>query len=548
MMKVEKWQQRYPEIGFSLSFFPFEKVELPGDPHPFLDWVQRQNLSEIEVLYIVGLVGFSLPKQLGDWLAERKERALVFIEEKLGAFAVFNREELLQNPQIHFYYAQEKPLAELAELFPTDRLAVYSQGSFDAAGLIRSSAALSALYSDVLYSHKIVENVLANFRHLHGCFDPRGSFKGMPAVICGAGPSLTRAIPTLKEVKEKAFIFAGGSAITALTVQGVQPHFAMALDPNDEEFERLKQAHYFEGPFLFAPRLHKGVFCTANGPFGYLKSDTGGLIENTLEEEWGIQGDPIGPDLGPEAFSVTTLAVAYAYALGCYPIIFAGVDLAYTEGKRYTHGVEAEEIGSDPRALEKRSLRQDIYGEEVETLLKWEMESECIANFVKAHPEIEFLNATEGGLGFKGVKNISLKEALSKAPLRDLQGEIHQWIQFSPLQYKEKSLPSFLETLESSLKRCDELCVGMYQALEEKRGEGSLALYQSDFTEELAYPALLQGIDVALTHILFRYYPHLDPEEGKRERDIAKYRELKRQISKFRAILHQQISPKEAIL
>lgn len=538
---MELLKKRYPDIGFFLSFFPHEIVDLPTDSKPLEAWLRTQSLDEVEVLYLVGLIGFSLPEKIVKWLEERKERALIFIEEDLGAFAAFNDFQLLENPQIHLHYAQEDPIEELAQNFPSDRIAIFEGKNFDALGLQRRSAALSALYSDVLYSHKIVENVLANYNRLSYCFDARGSFKNVPAIICGAGPSLEKSFPALRQAGSKALIFAGGSAIPILSRNQIRPHFAIALDPNLEEYERLKQSTYFEGPFLFAPRVHRDVFSTMNGPFGYLKTDTGGLFENWLEEKMKMEGEPTGPDMGPEAFSVTTLAVSYAFALGCNPIILAGVDLAYTSGKRYASGVEAEKgPASDPRALEKPVLRRDIYGNEVETLLKWVMESDCISNFAKSHPEIRFLNASEGGLGFEGIQNLTLNEALQGMKIGDLDGLIHQWIQASPLKIEAAKLPELIQELESSLERCESLCDTILREIEKGRESGQLILSKSDLIEEEAYQCLLRGIAAALDHLLIRYFPSIDPEEGKWERENAKFNELKLQIGKFRKILQSQ--------
>lgn len=525
---MEILKQRYPDLGFLISFFPHNKVVLPKDDQPLVDWVAQENLNELEVIYLVGLIGYKLPQVLIDWLVEKKERVLIFIEDELGAFVSFTQEEYFLNSQIHFHYAQEDPIEYLAKEFPTVKLAIFEGKPFDAEKLRRRSHTYSALYSDVLYSHKIVENVFANMSRLKGTFDARGTFKQVPAIICGAGPSLEKTLPILEQMKNQALIFAGGSAITAMTKKGVQPHFAMALDPNDDEFERLKQAHYFEGPFLFAPRLHRDVFSTANGPFGYMKTDTGGLIENWLEDELKLQGDPVGPDLGDEAFSVTTLAISYAYALGCNPIILVGVDLAYTDGKRYPEGIEAK------KEKEKRIKRQDIHGNPIETQLAWVMESDCIAKFAKTHPEITFLNATEGGIGFEGIENTKLAKALEDAPVRDLQGEIHQWIQFHPLLAKTELLPKLLTQLETSLGQCEELVAAISIELEKKVETGKLILMESDLREELAYKCLLEGIDLALNHLLVRYYPNLNTEEGKWERAVAKYLELGEQIRRFR--------------
>lgn len=534
MMKTENWQKRYPDIAFYLSFFPYEISELAQNQSDLCDWTDRQALEELEVIYLIGLTCYPLPQKLLDWLEEKSERSLVFVEDQLGAFASFDQVDLIENPQIHFFYSQSDPIEELAEMFPVDRLAIFEGKPFDSTGLFRASSALSALYSDVLYSHKIVENVISNFLLMDNCFDARGKFEGVPAIICGAGPSLKQAIPALKNCGDKALIFAGGSAITALTKEGVNPHFAMALDPNDEEWDRLKQAHFFEGPFLFAPRLHHLVMKGCNGPFGYLKSDTGGFIENFLEAQLGIEGDPVGPDLGREAFSVTTIAVAHAFAMGCNPIIFAGVDLAYTGGKRYPDSIDAKELlANDPRALEKRIQARDIFGNEIETLLKWKMESDCIAEFAKEHKEVRFVNCTEGGMGFSGMENRSLFDELQDLPSRDLFGLVHLWIQQSPLNWKEEKLYPLLDQLRTSLSRVSDLLDQILVVYEANKGEGALALYESDLKEEIAFSALLEGVDIALSRILFRYYPTIDPKEGKRKRDIAKYKELKRQITLF---------------
>ncbi|NGX38866.1 MAG: hypothetical protein KR126chlam1_00181 [Chlamydiae bacterium] len=496
-------------------------------------------------MYIVGLIGFSLPEQIVDWLREKQEHALVFIEEELGAFGAFQEEELYENPQIHFHFSQGDVIEELSQEFPLDRIGVFvGEGrEFDALGLERRSAALSALYSDVLFSHKIVENVLTNYQRLPGSFAANrweGAFEGVPAIICGAGPSLERAAPHLKELSDRALIFGGGSAITALTRKGIVPHFAMALDPNPEEFDRLKQSWFFEGPFLFAPRLNREVFACSNGPFGYVKTDTGGLTESWLEEVFGMTDRPIGPDMGEEAFSVTTLAISYAVALGCNPIILTGVDLAFTEGKRYASGIEAEDgEKEDPRALEKRLMVKDIYGNSVETLLKWIMEADAISAFAKETTKARFINASEGGIGFTGIENLSFARAIETYCLeqRDLKGRIHQQIQETPLSISEGDFAEHWEDLHVSLKKCIALNELILLELVKKRETGKLLIAQSDLLEEKAYHCFLEGIDLSLSRILPRYFPSIDLNEGKWKREKAKHQELLLHMKNFHEIL-----------
>ncbi len=121
------WQSRYPDLAFLLSLFPYKEKKLPIDGTPLENWVATLNLEEIEVLYISGLINHPLPKKITNWLENDQKRALIFIEEDLGGFAVFSQMKLLENPQIHFHYSEGDPTDALADMFPTDRLAIFEK-------------------------------------------------------------------------------------------------------------------------------------------------------------------------------------------------------------------------------------------------------------------------------------------------------------------------------------------------------------------------------------------------------------------------------------
>ena len=69
---MEILKQRYPDLGFLISFFPHNKVVLPKDDQSLVDWVAQENLNELEVIYLVGLIGYKLPQTLIDWLVKNK--------------------------------------------------------------------------------------------------------------------------------------------------------------------------------------------------------------------------------------------------------------------------------------------------------------------------------------------------------------------------------------------------------------------------------------------------------------------------------------------
>ena len=104
----------------------------------------------------------------------------------------------------------------------------------------------------------------------------------MPAVVCGAGPSLEE----LHMPENGALVLAGGSAIAALKT--IKPHLLFAIDPNEEEYRRLATHPHKEVPLVFGSRLERRVLAEHKGPRGYLVTGTGGYLESWLEQEAGI--------------------------------------------------------------------------------------------------------------------------------------------------------------------------------------------------------------------------------------------------------------------
>lgn len=565
-------QQRYPNLHFFLKFHSFspcrqEELHSPNLEEELRSWESTLSLDGIEILYVYGLGLGAYFERLQGWLSSRRGRLLIFLEDDLAVIDAFMKsalaEAFLKSENVLLKYIEDKSrwtevLEELAISYPTDRIQVSALRSYAQKkgyrykkiqlALYRNSSAINALLSDVLYSHKLFENLYPNFLKLpHSFFGNRlaGKFQNIPAVICGAGPSLEKVVEELKTMENRALLIAGGSAIRALSHHQIRPHLCMALDPNPEEYERLEHATAFEVPFLYAPRLQKDVFNTCNGPFGYMKSDTGGLSEEWFEKQIDLEADTIGPELGREAFSVTTLALAFAYQLGCNPIVITGVDLAFTGMNRYASGilenvkVEKKALSQDVRATEKLLVRKDRHGKKVHTLVKWLMESECISQFSTAHPETTFINATDGGIGFPKIPYTPFEEVkkIHLGASYDLRGMIHAAIQengFAP-EIKEK-LERASEQLRESLKRCLKMGEEMLLELSKQqtfKETGKMVILQIDFKEEAAYDCFLKPVEFAIERLFARYYPEEDRQRMALERERAKWDQLKSMMESF---------------
>ncbi len=581
---ADAWMQRYPEIAF-LSIYgevvPYQKVVCDED---VAAWRASLDLAQVDILYVFGVgVGAYYPT-LKPWLNEKPERMVIFLEDDLSLIATFSQLEasldFISDSQVSLHLIQDskelpEQLKALIRTYPAQRIevAALSQYAQTRASLfkqirmtlLRESSVSDATLTDTLYSHYLVSNVLANMKRWPGSFLGNGlknKFKNVPAIICGAGPSLSNSISLLQTLQERALIIAGGSTITALSNQGIIPHLGLAFDPNPEEYSRLRVSSAFEMPLLYGTRLQAETFQTCSGPFGYLRSQTGGPCEAYFEQEMKIDAAPIGPELGPEAFSVTTLAVALAVEMGCSPIILNGVDLAYTGMQRYAEGVMPSsrvckhEMAQEKRALETLLRRKGVKGKMVYTLVKWVMESSCISNYAKAHPHTQFINVSEEGLGFKGIPNCSLSQAVQQhcQISYDLRSWVHAEIQSLDMTHiTSKHIQSTFAELESSLGVLEECACEMISELKALASSsdlmtrslptGMMTLLQLNCEEERAFACFFPQVGPAIDQVLNRSYPlpletdTLFYREKLIERLIVKWERLEMMIKKKRELV-----------
>ena len=287
-------------------------------------------------------------------------------------------------------------------------------------------------------------------------------FKGVPAIICGAGPSLAKNISVLKQLKDRALIIAGGTAMNALNAYDFLPHFGCGVDPFFTHFTRLVSNQAFEVPYFIRNRMNKDAVAVLHGPKLYLSGATGYPVSAFIDEK--LDYAPCEVD---EGANVINLSLSIAKRLGCNPILFVGLDLAYTDARSYSPGIAIHGI-HDPREelITKRPRDAlisaiDVEGKPIYTLMKWVFESFWYSTFAKNFPEIQLFNCTEGGIGFQGVKNIRLQDAanLYLKKQYDIGGQVEHIVH----QAESRQAPSIseikktIEDLSESLFACHEI-------------------------------------------------------------------------------------------
>ena len=303
-------------------------------------------------------------------------------------------------------------------------------------------------------------------------------------------------------MQDKALIIAGGSAINALNTGGLDPHLAAGIDPNSAQYLRLSTASSFETPYFYRSRMHHQAFRLIHGPRLYVNGGGGYDTPEWFEDYLGIPGDIID-----EGHNVVNFCTSLACELGCDPIIFVGLDLAYTDMQAYAPGVVVDaqmseekikqNLGPDSEAVK----RIDIHGQPIVTLWKWIMESEWAARFAKEHPETRLINATDGGLGCPGIPNIPLAKVAKQHLKRrfDLHSMVWEAIQSAAIpQVTKRRVRNSIKKMQVSLTRCVKLCGAILREIRAKARKGEvgvqspgLAMAEAEFEHELAYTHVL---------------------------------------------------------
>ncbi len=448
-----------------------------------------------------------------NWLASREKRRLLFVEadvERIAAWlSAHESARLLEGGRVEFVIAsgELEPLRSFAlrhlglkgcvvvtDGFKERHPELAREGPSE---LLGASESLSRIEGEFLREGRLFySNFYRNFFLLQGlCLAStlKERFAGVPAVICGSGPSLPKELEPLRGIQERALIFAAGSAINILREGGITPHFFGACDPHPFQYQRVVLADAYEVALLFSGRWNHEAHKLWHGPRLLVSGEGGYPIAGWLEEEVGIGGS----DLQDTGRNVAHLCLSMAEEFGCNPIIFVGMDLAYTGGKSYGDGVllgESEQDLVESRQESESIPARDIFGMEVMTHPQWLAESGWISHFARGHSETRLINATGGGIGFQGVENLPFEQVVGERlnrcyPLRQM---VHAAIQEGVTSVSREPLLKALLKLEASLSRAEALLREWVARPHEKVME---LLFEVELGEELCYELILEGPD-----------------------------------------------------
>jgi hypothetical protein len=148
-----------------------------------------------------------------------------------------------------------------------------------------------------------------------------GALAGLPAIVCGAGPSLDVSIHYLKNFAERGVIFSADSALRALARVGVGADFAVSMDSGKTPEKILVPG------FPSAGRMIVAGISPPDWRYSVAEEKLHFISGRQLTEDWLAKlGQKKTPVVAEENCGITALALALH--CGCGPIYLFGMDHA----------------------------------------------------------------------------------------------------------------------------------------------------------------------------------------------------------------------------
>lgn len=249
-----------------------------------------------------------------------------------------------------------------------------------------------------------VENMLVNLKHIFsnpGIIECFGKFKDKPGILVAAGPSLNKNMHLLKDIRDKALIFACDTSLIPLLKKGIRPHLVASIERQPGTKLYYSGLRDVEGIYFLAMAVLTSETIEAFPGKKFIGYRTYHHYR-WLESDKGTIGC---------GMSVANLAFKTLELLGCDPIILVGQDLAYAESGE-TH-VKDNVYGTRDYTIMARPVIE-IEGNDgrmVKSEQSWErMKLVYEENLVDYRGTC--INATEGGAKIRGARVMTLQQAI----------------------------------------------------------------------------------------------------------------------------------------
>ncbi|MFJ8064187.1 motility associated factor glycosyltransferase family protein [Psychrobacillus sp. NPDC096426] len=220
-----------------------------------------------------------------------------------------------------------------------------------------------------------------------------------PIVIASGGPSLTKQIPLLKNVKNDIILIAAGSTVNTLLHYGIEADYIVSIDGSIANYNHFKETIFTNSKLIYSIRNHYQIreqFKTK--AYAFIPSFEPGVYEH-IEK---LTNKQLPTLLG--GASVANFALTIAQYISTGPIALIGQDLAYTDNKTHAeHNKQFTEVDDAFREGRHTFFTEGYYGDPILTdaaFLSMKKGFEQLAE-LSMEPD-RFFNCTEGGVKING--------------------------------------------------------------------------------------------------------------------------------------------------
>ena len=178
-----------------------------------------------------------------------------------------------------------------------------------------------------------------------------GIHSNKPAIVVGAGPSLSDSIGDLEKVRQKAVLVCVDTALAVLRHEGIDPDYVVTVDPQPVNRCYLEG---YDGEALIVADPTASRFALRH------------VVADRIRYFWSpfamaqVFFEAIGVTAGEIAFggSVSTNAYDLARKMGCDPVFVTGQDLSFPDGEVHCKGATLEERLN---WKESRTFRRELH-------------------------------------------------------------------------------------------------------------------------------------------------------------------------------------------
>ncbi len=406
-----------------------EKVRLNSAYRPLQEatrWAEQYEFQNIDInVLMFGLGNGIFVRELLNRLSEGRHLFIVEPCKELFSFVLEKEDisDILEDKRLHLYVGseyEEDMKDEAGDVVNWDNLSTQIRCEhpgyqklfheeyhhfWDVVDRINNVVVTKA-NTNAYFAYQAVDNVLYNLSFVKSSnyiTELIGEIsEDIPAVIVSAGPSLDKNVEELKRMKGRAFIIATDTAVRVLEDRGLPYDCIVTVDPAKPAWYLKDYSGCYDKPLFLCAEAQKEITEFHTGRKIWLPDS---VYLSSIYEKYGYYS-PTYKSGG----SVATSAFSVAEMLGLKNIVLIGQDLAFMGESTHAGGHE-DHIMNEEEGI---CMIDGVYGEQVRSRRDWVYYLQWFEEMIQAHPELNVIDATEGGALIHGSKVMRLSEVIEE--------------------------------------------------------------------------------------------------------------------------------------